>query len=194
MSYGIVGPPWWSEVWIVAAGPSGERLDVDRLAGRSTIVVNDGAKHLLFSPWTRLKLITDACIFSADPDWLRSHTGFLCSVKGEKYTAVALDTHPDLANIPGVTYLQRSHEDGLSDDPGFLCTGGNSGYAAINLAYLKGAKDIHLVGFDMDPSTDEKFSQWIPRFRTMLPQLQARGVRVTNHNPRSFIDAFPKED
>lgn len=190
MSYGTVGPPWWGETWIVAGGPSLGTFDRSRLRGKRILAVNGG---LFWDQVVNSFLYGDVTVFSADPDWVRLNLRMTLPLKAERYVSVALDTHPDLANIPGVTYLQRSHEDGLSDDPGFLCTGGNSGYAAINLAYLKGAKDIHLVGFDMDPATDEKFTQWIPRFRTMLPQLQARGVRVTNHNPNSFIDAFPKE-
>ena len=192
MSYGIVGPPWWNEVWIVACGPSGKSFNLARANGKTVVPINS-AVHREYPEsaghhWFQL------AIFSADPDWVRGNRYLLATQLGENHACVALDTHPDLANIPGVTYLQRCHEDGLSDDPAFLCTGGNSGYAAVNLAYLKGAKDIHLVGFDMDPSTDPKFEQWIPRFRTMLPQLQKAGVRVTNHNPHSFIDAFPKEE
>jgi hypothetical protein len=110
---------------------------------------------------------------------------------GEKYLAVPLETWPECGGVPGAVYLRRSHEAGLSNDPGALCTGGNSGYAAINLAYLKGAETIHLVGYDMDPKMDDKYRQWIPRFRTMLPQLRRKDVTVLNHNKNSFIDAFP---
>lgn len=189
-SYSTVSPPWWDEVWIVAGGPSARQFDFSRLAGKQVLGVNDAIDLPLYRSGAC------ACLFSADPDWVRRELEYLHLYEGPKYAAIALDTHPDLADLPGVTYLQRCHEDGLSFDPGFVCTGGNSGYAAINLAVLKGAKLIHLVGYDMDPSTrgqGDKFEQWIPRFRTMLPQLEEHGIRVINHNLHSHIDAFPKE-
>ncbi len=72
-------------------------------------------------------------------------------------------------------------------------TGGNSGYMALNVALHKGAKEIHLVGFDMDDGS-EKYAQWIPRFRTTRQQLDAAGVKVINENPRSAVDAFEKTE
>lgn len=131
-------------------------------------------------------------VCSVDPDWTRRHRSLLAAHEGECFVALALDTHPDLADIPGVTYLRRCHEFGLSENPHCLCTGGNSGYAALNIAYLKHASEIHLVGYDMDPADGEKFAQWIPRFRSMLPQLERAQVRVINHNLASHIDAFPR--
>lgn len=137
-----------------------------------------------------------AAVFSLDPDWVRADRKLLETCEGERYVAVALDTHPDLANIPGVTYLQQRHEPGLSDDPRYVHTGGNSGYAAINLAYLKHAKRIHLVGYDMvgrNGVERDKFRDWAPRFDSMLPQLKAAGITVINHNPDSAITAFETE-
>lgn len=184
MGYGTIGPPWWDEVWIVASGPSVRQFDLSRLRFKQVLAVNDALFQV--PPSQQLAVAT------IDPDWTRRHRDFLAAHQGEKYCAVPLETWPDCYGIPGMTYLQQSHCDGLSDDPQFLCTGGNSGYAALNVAYLKRAKTIHLVGFDMDPSQDDKFRQWAPRFDTMLPQLRRRGVVVTNHNPRSFVDAFPR--
>ncbi len=186
MSYGIVSTPWWSEVWIVACGPSARLFDLDRLKGKTVLAINSA--YYLFS-LLQLRM-ADVTTFSADPDWTRDHRDLLRYRKAERFVSLALDTHPDLADIPGVTYLKRSHLDGLSEHPGHLCMGGNSGYAAINLAYLKRATEIHLVGYDM--AGNPKFAQWIPRFRTMLPQLEAAGVRVINHNSNSAIDAFDK--
>lgn len=184
-TYSIVSPPWWDEVWIVAGGPSARQFDSSRFRKGKVLTINDAIQRFPF-----------ASIFSADADWVRRNRGIWQKAGCDDYLAIPLDTNPDLANLPGVTYLQRSHEDGLSFDPGFVCTGGNSGYAAINLCTLKGATLIHLVGFDMDPKTrgqGDKFEQWIPRFRTMLPQLEEHGIRVINHNLNSHIDAFPKE-
>lgn len=186
-----VCPPWWDEVWIVACGPSAREFDLDRLAGKTVVTVNDA--YYRFSA-RQLRATESLTLFSADPDWVRTNLFLWRNWRGERYVCLALDTNPDLADIPGVTYLDRAHHSGLSDDPRKLCTGGNSGYAAINLAVLKRATEIHLVGFDMDPATNDKFRLWLPRFRTMLPVLEYLGVRVLNHNPASFIDAFEKEE
>lgn len=184
-SYGAVLPPQWQEVWIVAGGAFAQRIDLEALRGRTILAVNEAAflgKPALFT--------FAAATFSVDSTWIRRRRAFLTSFPGEKYLAVPLDTFPECSSIPGAVYLQWSFRDGLSDDPRFLCTGGNSGYAAINLAYLKGAKIIHLIGYDMD-GPEDKYRQWIPRFRSMLPQLQAHGVQVLNHNINSRVNAFP---
>ncbi len=186
--FGRVGPPWWGEVWVVAAGPSHKQIDPSSLAGRTVLAVNDAA--FLFSPGaSQPKTVS---IFSADPRWVCGNRSFLEEFSGERHFALALDTWPECGGVPGAVYLQWADHDGLSDDPGALAMGGNSGYAAINLAYLKGARTIHLVGYDMHPlrGDADKFAQWAPRFRTMLPQLNAKVVRVLNHNPASAVDAF----
>lgn len=130
--------------------------------------------------------------FSLDSYWVRRHRNLLESFPREKYVALPLETFPECGGISGVQYLQWGHCDGLSEDPAILNTGCNTGYAAINLAYLKQASVIHLVGYDMQPSDNERFEWWAPLFRNMLPQLAARNVAVLNHNLKSYIDAFPR--
>jgi len=169
---------------VVANGPSVHNFDLFSLHGKTVLAVNE-ASFLLEA----LGLAT--VVFSLDNRWIHRRRDFLERFVGEKYLAVPLETWPECGGISGAIYLQWSYEKGLSDDPGIVCTGGNSGYGAINVAYLKHAKTIYLVGFDMDPSGKEEFEQWIPRFRTMLPQLEAHRVRVLNLNPNSHVDAFP---
>lgn len=184
-NYGVVSPPIWPECWVVAGGDSARHFDFSRARG-AVLVVNDAIFLVALQGLA-------TAVFSVDSNWVRRRRVFLDSFAGEKYLAVPLETFPECGGVRGAAYLRWSHQAGLSDDPGAVCTGGNSGYAAINLAYLKGARVIHLAGFDMEDA-DDRFRQWIPRFRTMLPQLSARGVTVINHNPRSAIDAFPRED
>lgn len=191
--YGVVSSNIWSEVWIIGGGPSARAFDRTRI-GERVIAVNDAifefSARLLFP--LGAKTPSAVTSISVDGDWVTRHRAFLSATSFEKYVAIPLETWTECTEIPGMIYLQRSHDGGLSEDPRKLETGGNSGYAAINLAYLQGAELIHLVGFDMDPSANESYAEWIPRFRTMLPQLMARRVRVVNHNPHSHIDAFEK--
>jgi hypothetical protein len=189
-NYSTVSPPWWDEVWIVAGGASSAAFDYSQL-GKTVLAVNDGIYRVSSARPDLLRSgLSAVALFSLDNGWVHSHRHFLSEFPGEKFVALPLETWPECAGIDGVQYLQWGFQSGLSEDPGVLNTGGNSGYAAINLAYLKRASRIHLIGYDMDPSHDEKYEQWIPRFRTMRTQLEARGVTVINHNPHSFVDAF----
>ncbi len=188
---------WPPEVWIVGGGPSGLAFDLGRLEGKQVLSVNSSLFKLRLSLAARRyvrPLDSPApAVFSLDHVWARGHRGFLADYPGERYLAVPLETWPDVGGIPGVAYLRRSPALGLSEDPGVIHAGCNSGYGALNLAVLMGAKDVHLVGFDMDPSQNENFVHWAPLFRTMLPQLGRLGVTVTNHNRYSFVDAFARE-
>lgn len=174
----------------MAGGNSAKAFDYSCLRGKRVLAVNDS----VFMISTLQVALLAVAVFSADAHWAIRHCDFLNGFRGEKYLAVPLETWPACDGIPGATYLRRCYREGLNlnlETPS-VCTGGNSGYAAINLAVLKGAKEIHLVGYDMDPAEGDKYRQWIPRFRTMLPQLRLCGVQVWNHNRDSYIDAFQK--
>ncbi len=187
MTNGRIGPPWWSKVWIVAGGPSARNFDLSRAYGDVVLGVNDAALNARF--WSH----PGSAFATCDPDWIKKHRTLLKLFGGERFLAVALDTWPECGGIPGATYLTRENGDGLSEDFECVRTGGNSGYMALNVALHKGAKEIHLVGFDMDDGS-EKYAQWIPRFRTTRQQLDAAGVKVINENPRSAVDAFEKTE
>lgn len=97
----------------------------------------------------------------------------------------------------------------VSTDPGFLHTGGTSGFAALNLAVLHGATDIVLFGFDYTPDNDvmrhndrhyaeyrrqrlEYWANWSRSYGIVAPKLQAMGISVLNASPKSAITAFPR--
>ena len=188
--YGAVSKPRWeTDVVIIGGGPSATDFDADFLRGKHILAVNDAAAQL---PSSASLGQTAVSFFSLDSEWVRGHRDFLSEFMEEKFVALPLETFPECGGIPGVTYLKWGNEEGLSDDPAVINTGGNSGYGALNLAYLKGARRIFLVGFDMDPETDDKYVQWIPRFRAAAAQLRARGVEVWNMSPQSHVDAFPR--
>lgn len=180
MNWSVVSAPWWPEVWIVGGGPSARQFNLEQIAGRQVLAVNDAIKVCANLPSSSVAL------FSGDIFWLQRNHFFVRAFPGEKFAGVHC-----LVDIPDLQCLRRGYSDGLSDDHGRLEMGGNSGYAAINLAVLKGARTIHLVGFDMN-GPEAKFQQWIPRFHSMLPALDRKGIQVLNHNPASAIDAFWK--
>lgn len=97
---------------------------------------------------------------------------------------------------------------GLETDPGYLATGRNGAYQAVNFAIHTGASRIILLGVDCrdgkngphwhgkhsgalrnpDKST---YGSWIAAWNTMPPALP-RGVEVVNCSPGSAVECFPQ--
>jgi hypothetical protein len=167
----------WGKVWIIGNGPSSITFDRRRLINESVLVINRG----------RYTFPADA-FFSLDRDFITRHVKDIEDFKGEKHLALPLP-RPE---IKGAVWYDWSYQDGLCEHPHMLATGCNSGYAAIGLCYTLGTKEIHLVGYDMDPMDHDQYQFWSKAFNTMLPQLNARGVKVFNHNVDSYITAFPR--
>lgn len=98
-------------------------------------------------------------------------------------------------------------EPGLNREPGFVNSGGNSGYQAINLAYHLGASTIILLGFDMccnsgkshffgdHPkgfNSDTRYERFISAYRTIKPK--DYGLQILNCTRYTALDAFPRAD
>lgn len=105
--------------------------------------------------------------------------------------------------------LRNGGSDGLSEDPQALHTGCNSGYQAINLAVLAGAKRVPLIGYDCKVGDGGKmhwfgdhpvktpasvFQEMRKKFRTAIEPLHAAGVEVLNCTPGSALDAFARAE
>lgn len=82
--------------------------------------------------------------------------------------------------------------------------GNNSGFCALNLAYLARPRKIYLFGFDMTGSYwypkyswqgskgGARFGKWAGEFVTAARQLASIGVEVVNVSPISEIRVFRK--
>lgn len=141
----------------------------------------------------------------SDPDFYLKFKDRIDAFEGLKFTS---DGHGH--GRPGITPLERKGMEGLETDPRYIAHGGNSGYAAINVAFHFGASEILLLGFDMKdgpegeihghdhyPADFERRINYTGHarcFRTMLPVLAEHGVKVINCTPGSAIDAFPRGD
>jgi len=197
-SYGSVSSPLWHDraAYVIGGGPSLRGVNLEPLRGRAVIAVNDSALRL---PWASV-------LFSLDREWVRNRSSDIEKFEGEKYLAVDPE---ELGYINGVTYLQRCRDPGLSEYPSMICMGGNSGYAAFNVAFLKQTKMIFLLGFDFKCGEDQAshwydkyewwtseaaryWPRWAKHFSTALPQLRKHGVSVFNCSMDSRISAFPK--
>lgn len=179
----------WDEVFCVAGGPSLVGWDLSKLEGRTVVAVNDAVRHLPKA----------TAAFSADRNWAMRRLSDLHGFQGQRYLAVGYE-HAD----NWIRNLYRARGDGLSINPDTVnvCS---SGYGALNLAFLKGAKRIFLLGYDYTQGgqhwypeqgtyalNGRFFNQWADKYATMLPQLREAGVQVVNANPASRISCFPK--
>jgi hypothetical protein len=86
--------------------------------------------------------------------------------------------------------------------------GGNSGYQAINLAFLLGARRILLLGFDMGYGKSGKrhffgdhpggmnvpspFPDFINSFRSVAAQAPDLGLEIVNCSRETALDCFPR--
>lgn len=105
---------------------------------------------------------------------------------------------------PDVHILRNLGNSGISDDPSGVMTGQNSGYQALNIAVLAGAKRILLLGIDMvgkhwhpehpDPSGANIYHGCIWHMNKAAPLLKSLGVEVLNCSPISALKCFPKVD
>ncbi len=180
--------------YVIGSGPSLRDFDFSKLPDGHRFGANK-------SGW----LADCHTLVTLDRNFPKVCAAELASYSGEKVIAVGPDTP---AGDPTVTYLRWDRGDGLSDEPGSL-RGLNSGFAALNLAYLRGFREIALLGFDFkwdcgkshfhegyvdqNKHTDRFLGNWVSAFHRTLPQLEAAGCRVTNFiGPMgSRVTAFP---
>lgn len=183
---------------VMATGPSLTPADVDACRGLRVIAVNDAYR---LAPWA------DA-LYASDVSWWLVHRG-VPDFAGVKWSVQHNQWKPDrCARFADVRRLAHAGERGLSTDPAAICTGRNSGYAALNLAVLYGATRIILLGFDMGHdkggqthffgnhpgslSNKSPYHSFLPFFKTAAAQCRALGVVVVNSSRRSSLDCFPK--
>ena len=84
-------------------------------------------------------------------------------------------------------------------------SGTNAGFGALNLAICLGANPIYLLGFDMegkegkqvwwhdgypDNQIDRVYESFIIDFKTVVPELKEKDIRVVNLNPESKLKCF----
>jgi hypothetical protein len=181
------------DCFVIGSGPSLEGFDFDRLPAAFRIGANKSA-------W----LAKCDVLVSVDR---RFHSEFRKQIEafpGDKFMARAEDEP-----IPGVTYAAYERGDGLSESISTL-KGTNSGFAALNVAYILGYKRIGLLGFDFqwtggkshfhdgytwqNKAAHRHLRTWARAFPKILPQLTAKGVEVINYvGPEgSGIDVFEK--
>jgi len=125
----------------------------------------------------------------------------MADFRGQKVTI----SHNQIIQDDSILVLDNAGPDGLSTKQDAICTGQNSGYQALNIAVLAGARRILLLGFDMRfhggkshahnghdaPSLEQSYINYAKNFSKMENPLKDLGVEVINCTPGSMIKAFP---
>lgn len=106
----------------------------------------------------------------------------------------------------GLNRIDGDKADGLGKDK--IHYGANSGYQAINLAYLFGARKIILLGFDMQRGENNKshwhgdhpshlnkdmpIKTWVKNFWKLAEDLKSEHVEVVNSTRSTALECFNK--
>lgn len=176
----------------IATGPSLTEDDCRRVSEYSCVTVNDAYR---LAPWADVH-------YAAGADWWRIHNEAVSQSKGLRLSVKTPHTPPD-SHPEGVECWDVVRKPGLSRSMGILHHGLNSGYQAINVAYLLGARKIILLGYDMKGGPGAHFfgphpeplrgctnySKFIAGFRTINPP--EYGVEIINCSRDTALDAFP---
>lgn len=208
---GEVTKAWEGETVIcIASGPSLTKENLEMTRGRKVIAVND---NYLVAPWAQV------CYF-ADAKWWKWHKeGIAKSWPWVSFTAAQVKEafagfagqkvsieHKPQPSDEDVLVLKNDGPDGLSENPQAIRTGSNSGYQALNIAVLAGAKRIVLLGYDMyyegakshahnghpDKMSESAYRGYATLFKTLQVPLKKLGVEVLNCSEKSRIDCFTK--
>jgi len=184
------------KIVIIASGPSLTQEQVDYCKDKADVmVINDNYKLAPWADW----------LYACDFDWWGHHyKDIRKSFSGELWTQDerAIDA---FANI---NIIEGTHKRGLGKD-GIIHFGQNSGYQAINLAYLWGYTEIILIGYDMKldytgrrhwfgdhpQPLDKKanYDKWISNFQGLALDLEEEGIKVYNCTTSTALDCFEIE-
>lgn len=186
-------------VCIIASGPSltADDAALARKYMHRVIVVNES--------W---RMCPDAdVLYGADESWWTHRRPTMDEFKGERWTQ---DKSWTRTKPEGVQTIRAEHGRNIAP-PGadHVFTGSNSGYQALGLAVVWGAKCITFLGLDLQsakdgmnhwhgdhpqPLTNQRTSY--PNFRRAFteaaPKLAALGVIVVNSSSETALEAFPR--
>jgi hypothetical protein len=199
--FGRVQPPWWDDrpVFIIGGGSSLKGRDLSRLREQGWVVgVNRAADFWPVDATFTLDMKFAREYASTLEKWAKQHEVYLCLPSG----SVA-------RSVPGAVYLERVHLRGVTTNRSQIAQGLHSGYGAVNLALLKQARKIVLLGIDLDLAGHwhdgyswdrvssrlhgRYYDRWADRFADVarhLPKVYP-GVEIVNANPKSKVKAFP---
>lgn len=107
----------------------------------------------------------------------------------------------------GVHWMPSNKQPGLSDAPGVIADGGNSGHQAIGLAHQFGASRVVLLGYDFQRTYGKShwhgdhprplgnlgdLPKWIARMNQLAVDARAQGMEIINCTRETALKCFPR--
>jgi hypothetical protein len=196
--------PDWFPNWsgqacaIIATGQSAKNANIGLLKGRvKVIAIKEAAVDLC--PWADVA-------YGCDAPWWKHRKG-LPEFAGLKIGWDEKIPFQDVRRIKIKRALPNGYVDKiLTDQPGVIGGGQNSGFQAANLAIQFGANRIMLIGFDLSGEHYYGRNDWfkagnpdksvfdacIKTWADNADLLRSLGVQVINTNNGSALRCFPK--
>lgn len=180
----------------IAGGPSLTPDDVAYCKDKGAAIY--AVKEVgLIAPWANV-------LYAADTDWWVKHPERWQAFKGEKWTC----SERACQLFAALNHIGAKSDLIWSDNPDFLATGGNSGFQALNMAVLRGAERVILLGYDygFDKTISDKhwweedyprhsrwsnYAQWNKRMAAAADLIT---VPVLNASRQTTITCFPRDD
>lgn len=181
--------------FILASGPSMCREDADAVRGRGIVVAINCTIEL--APWADV-------LYAGDPSWWGVYGSRVAGFTGRR---VGLDLPHQAEGIERLRFQMKTGL-GLSR----INHGNNSGYQAINFAFLQGARRMVLLGYDMQHTGGrhhwhpDHTGTWRgnpmgnfaagmpelvrPKFDALASDLEAQGVEVINASRETALQCF----
>ena len=184
---------WRGETVVcMASGPSMTSEDAEYCRYKAKVITVNSTYRL--APWANVH-------YSSDHDWWNVHfRDIMNKCKGELWTGYSEYINDYIHHCP---YNKKIK--GLSNKPGIISWGGNSGFCAVGLAHQFGAKKIILLGYDMndkygtahwhgaheDPlRKDFNFPKWIDHFTAAYSDFKRLGVMVINCSRETSLPLY----
>ena len=187
-------------VSIVACGPSALKCGAASAPG-FVIAVNDAFQH-----------VRHDAMLSMDGRWAKHRLPLLMGGDGPVFVRRSAFHHVDAGScstntLQRVRVFDNDHAETKFGEHTHVLNGGNSGYCALNLAYVMRPAVVYLFGFDhkgghFHPENEwrqrgegcanspAKFKRWADDCKQARKQFDNVSIRVINTNPDSHVRAF----
>ncbi len=183
---------------ILASGPSltAEQVLTVENAEVKTIAVNS----------TVYKMAIPDVAYAGDLLWLKANHNKIDVGRATKTARWTCDR--SAAERYGLNWIKGVNREGLSRESKWINTNGNSGFQAINLAYLFGVRRILLLGFDMCLGVNgerhhhpdhpapmvqaQTFGDWLYKANFLARDLKDAGCEVINCSGRTALTCWPR--
>ena len=172
-----------SRVFVIASGPSLTQEDARLTEGKGRVIAVNNS--ITIAPHADM-------LYAGDTQWWLHNESLW-----RKFTGLRATSSIESATRNDLMFVPRGTDDGVS-------MGGNSGHQAVSLAYLLGAVEIVLLGFDMmadgarnhwhedhkkitNPSRS-LYKGWRVAMHDLVVSLAAKGVSVVNATRRTALE------